>query len=100
VDARGLKLKPALAPAILNEKKEKMYGIGVIPAEMNGGAIVSYMRGNIERARQHKDIGNNPLVVKCIKIINQSDIMISNTAVKKVILIPQLLEQKKVVILL
>lgn len=100
VDARGASLKPVLAPVILNEKQEKMYGIGAIPSKISGGAIVSYVYGNIERAKRYKEIGDNPLVVKCIKTVNQSDIMLSCEDAQKVMFINELLEQKKVAVLI
>lgn len=100
VDARKVGLKPALAPSILNPKQEKMYGIGVIPGKLVRGAIVSYMHGNIERAKKHKKIGDNPLVVECVKAVNKSDIMISNEDAQKLVLISNILGQKKVAILI
>jgi hypothetical protein len=100
VDASGVDLKPALAPSILNQKEEKMYGIGVIPAEFARGAIVSYLHGNIERAKKQKEIGDNPLVVKCVRIINKSDIIISDQDAQKLVLIDQILKQKRVAILI
>jgi len=100
VDARDFNLKPALAPAILNEKQEKMYGIGALPSKISNGAIVSYRFGTIEKAKKFIEIGDNPLVVKCIKQVNQSDIMLSTEDARKVMYINELLEKKKVVILL
>jgi hypothetical protein len=99
VDARGIELDPVLAPSILNEKKEKMYGIGVIPKEINSGSTAAYIRGNLEHAKQYKNVGNNPLVVKCIKTVNRSDLMLDEADARKVTLIPDLLEEKKVTIL-
>lgn len=100
VDARGVNLKPALAPSILNQKKEKMYGIGVIPAESTKGAIVSYMHGTIERAKKQEEIGNNPLVVKCLKVLNNTDIMINDEDAQKVVWLSEILEQKRVAVLI
>jgi hypothetical protein len=99
VDARRLDLRPALAPCILNEKKEKIYGIGVMPTKVQGGAIVDYLPGNIETAKKYKKISARPLVVKGIKNVNKSDIMISNDDALKLVFIRKHLEQKKVVIL-
>lgn len=99
VDARGLNLEPALAPSILNQNGEKIYGIGVFPIEVTSGAIVDYLVGNIERAKQHKKIADRPMVAKGIEVVNESDIMISNEDARKLVLIHDLLEQKKVAIL-
>ncbi len=99
VDARGLNLKPALAPTILNEREEEMYGIGIIPAEVSGGAIVDYLAGSIERAKKYKKIAHHPLVVKGIKVVNKSDIMISNKDAQRMGHIFELLRAGKVAIL-
>jgi len=99
VDARGLNLEPTLAPSILNQNSEKMYGIGVIPKKVTSGAIVDYLVGNIERAKKHKKIADRPMVAKGIEVVNESDIMISNEDARKLVLIHDLLEQKKVAIL-
>lgn len=100
VDARNKELKPVLAPTILNPKQEKLYGIGTVPAKITGGAIVSYLHGDIERAKKQKEIGDNPLVVICIQTVAQSNIMVSEDDADKMLFIIKLLEQKKVAILI
>ncbi len=100
VDARSLNVIPVLAPAILNEQEEKVYGIGVIPTTLKGGAIVDYLSGPIDKAKQYQKVGPNPLIIKGIKSINQSDIMISNADTKKLALVVDLLEDQKVAVLL
>ena len=52
----------------------------------------------IEREKR-KEIGDNPLVVKGIKTIDQSNLMIGNEDAEKLVLVIHLLEQKKVAIL-
>ncbi|MGD2088602.1 MAG: hypothetical protein PVH61_20665 [Candidatus Aminicenantes bacterium] len=102
VDAREVGLKPVLAPSIFNENKEKMYGIGVIPTNPSGGKIVKYTHGDIEWAKRNrsKKIGSNPLIVKCSKVVDKSDVMISNEDAQKVAGICEVLEQEKVAILI
>jgi hypothetical protein len=100
VDARELDLKPTLAPSILNQNKEKMYGPGVIPTNVTSGSTADYLPGNIEHARKYKKISDWPLVVKGIEMINESDVMINNEDAQKLFLIRHLLEQGKVVILI
>ncbi|UCH96929.1 MAG: hypothetical protein JSV88_08785 [Candidatus Aminicenantes bacterium] len=100
IDARGLALKPILAPSILNENKKKLYGIGVIPDVFTNGAIVDYLSGDIEKAKTYPKIGNHPLVVKAIKVVNDSDIMISKVDAMKLSLLDELLEKQKVAILI
>jgi hypothetical protein len=100
IDARGMDLEPVLAPAILNEKKEKMYGIGVIPTRLTGGAIVDYLSGDIEKAKRYKKIGGSPLVVKPVDVDGRSDIILSEADSRKLALIVSQLEKQKVAILL
>ncbi len=100
VDARGLGLKPTLAPSILSRKQEKIYGIGVIPTHLVNGSTADYLPGNIEHAKKHKKIHDCPLVVKGVRAVKESDIMIDDEDVQKLVAIRDLLEQAKVVILL
>lgn len=100
IDARSLGLKPVLAPAILNEQKEKIYGVGVIPKTLKGGAIVDYLSGSVDKVKKYKKVGPDPLLIKGIKSVNQSDIMISNADTKKLVSIVDLLEKQKVAVLL
>jgi hypothetical protein len=103
VDARGFSLKPVLAPSILNENTIKVYGIGgKTPTNPFGGEIAKYTCGDIEWTKKNRreEIGNNPLIVKCIKVKDRSDVMISNEDAQKVFEIREVLEQQKVAILI
>jgi len=100
VDARELNLKPVLAPFILNEEHEKVYGIGVIPSSVQNGAIADYLTGGVEKARKYSKIGDNPLVVKAVDSVGESDVVVSNSDVEKMADIYDLLEKQKVAILM
>ncbi|MCP4150960.1 MAG: hypothetical protein GY757_24650, partial [bacterium] len=100
VDARGLQLKPTLAPSILNRGKEKMYGIGVVPTKVTKGSTVDYLQGNLEYAKKYNKINDHPLVIKGIEVVNETDVMIGNDDEQKLVLIRGLLEKGKVVILI
>lgn len=100
IDARGLGVKPVLAPAIVNEKKQKLYGIGVIPIGYTGGSIVTYLSGDVEKVKKSGKIGTNPMMIKAVKTINGSDLMIRDSDSGKLGKITDLLELKKVAILL
>lgn len=100
VDARELDFKPAKYPSLLNQKKEKVYGIGVIPATVTTDTIVDYSVGNVEYAKKNEKICSQPLVVKGIELEKDSDIIISDEEARKLVLIMQHLEQGKVVILI
>jgi hypothetical protein len=100
IDARSLELKPVLAPAILNEQKKKIYGVGVIPKTLKGGALVDYLAGSVDKVKKYKKVGPDPLIIKGIKSVNKSDIMISNGDTQKLVPIMELLEKQKVAVLL
>ncbi|MGD2086955.1 MAG: LPP20 family lipoprotein [Candidatus Aminicenantes bacterium] len=100
IDARGLPLKQVLAPAILTEKKEKLYGLGVVPTELTAGATANYLSGELDKAKKHERIGDRPLVIKAMKVENENDVIISDADVKQLATIYELLEQQKVSILI
>jgi len=100
IDVRSLNIKPVLAPSILDENNSKLYGIGTIPEDVSGGAIVDYIAGDLNKAKLYSKIGNNPLVVKGMKIVDKSNVMIRNDDKSKILDILNLLKQKKVAILL
>ncbi|MCP4154173.1 MAG: hypothetical protein GY757_40985, partial [bacterium] len=100
VDARAHNAMPALAPSLLSEKNEKVYGIGVLPEPVSGGTLVDYYSQDIEKAKKHTLCGSNPLVLKGIKVVNGTDIVISDRDIMKLLEIKPLLQQKKVTILL
>jgi predicted nucleic acid-binding Zn-ribbon protein len=100
IDARGLPIKPVLAPSILTEKEEKVYGLGVVPATLTAGATADYLSGELDRAKNHEKIGDQPLVIKAMKVANENDVIISDADMKKLASIYELLEQQKVAILI
>lgn len=80
IDARDLHIRPALAPRILNENGEIIYG----PQFINRNyaieiGMVGYSK-DINSVREDVRIRNNPLVIKAIKTFepNNTDVMISN----------------------
>lgn len=100
VDARGVELKHTLLPAILNHKEVEMYGPRVNPGKQNRGTMVPYLHGNPEFVKKYKEVGDNPLIVKCIKVKKKSDIVIGDEDAKKVECLAQILKQNKVAILI
>lgn len=81
IDAKGLSIKPALMPKILNETDKEIYGSAYVSREF---AIKYGMCGyakSLDNAKQLSDrIGKNPCMVKGIKAAgaNKADIVISN----------------------
>jgi hypothetical protein len=100
IDARGLPIKPVLAPSILTEKEEKIYGLGVVPTTLTAGATADYLSGELDKVKKHERIGDEPLVIKAMKVANENDVIISDADMKKLASIYELLEQQKVAILI
>lgn len=73
VDARGLGAKPALAPAFLNTKGFKLFGMAA-----------SYLKGALSQAIRVSKAGINPLVVKASRAVKGSDLVLAENDIKKV----------------
>jgi hypothetical protein len=101
IDARGLDARPAMAPKILDEQGNEVYGSGYVSRDYAVQiGVVGYER-DIDRARTNERVTNNPLIVKGIKAsgTNQSDIVISNADAQNVLAAAQnlnFMEQCKV----
>jgi hypothetical protein len=67
VDARGFKVSPALAPRILDESGQELYGPSYLAAEARTQGGAAYAR-DVQTARKQlvSRIGDRPLVVKAI----------------------------------
>jgi len=101
VDARQASPKPVLAPSILTaEGKQKVYGIGVLPTAQSGGSLADYLSGSVEKASRYSRIGNNPLVIQALRTENDSDLVISDADARRMAAIYELLQQRRVVVLL
>ncbi len=79
IDARGLGVRPALAPKILDEEGREVYGSGDIQREyaLQYG-IVGYEK-DLNRARANERVKNNPLIIRAIGVkgANKTDVVIS-----------------------
>lgn len=87
VDCRGLPLKPAMVPVILDEDGHEVYGSAYVSREhaVRVG-VVSYAR-DLAAALRHSRAGPKPLIIKGIKVekTRESDVVISNADAAKVI---------------
>jgi hypothetical protein len=85
VDARGLAVIPALAPTILDEKEQEVYGPGIVSREFAVQQGVSGYARDLKVAQQAKRVQNAPLTVKALRIREhkRSDIVISNADAAK-----------------
>ncbi len=80
VDARGLGVKPALAPRILDENGNVVYGTQNVSREYALQIGVVGYEKDVNRARQNERVANNPLIVKAIRVEgpNRTDVVIRN----------------------
>lgn len=79
VDCKGLGVRPAMAPKIVDEAGNEVYGSKFVSREW---AVEMGMVGydkDLERARQNDRVTNNPLIVKALRASgpNKTDVIIS-----------------------
>jgi len=86
VDARGLGLRPAMAPAVLDERGEEVYGSRFVSREYAVDIGMAGYEKDINRARQNERVTNNPLIVKGVKASgpNKTDVVISSADAAKI----------------
>ena len=80
IDARGLKLVPALSPKVLDESGNVIYNSEYLEkASLEEHGVVSYFR-DFENAKKNKRVSGNPLVLKALKLAegSKTDIVLSN----------------------
>jgi hypothetical protein len=86
VDARGTKVKPALAPVIMDENGKEVYGGAFVSREFAvQKGMCKYIRG-IKTAQADVSVAHNPLTVKGLRVDNSvpSNIVISNADASKI----------------
>ncbi len=80
IDARGLGLRPAIAPQVFNEDGDLVYGARQVEREwLLKYGMASYER-SLSEARGNERIGDNPMVVSAGNVTgaNRTDTVISN----------------------
>jgi hypothetical protein len=105
IDARGTGLRPAMAPKIIDEQGNEVYGTGYVSREYAVQIGVVGYEKDINRARTNERVTDNPLVVKGIKAAgtNRADLVISNSDAQMVLSAAKnlnFMEQCKVMIIL
>ncbi len=86
VDAKGLGVRPAMAPKLIDENGEEVYGSRFVSRKYAVDiGMVGYEK-DINRARMNERVADNPLIVKGIKASgpNKTDIVISNSDALKI----------------
>jgi hypothetical protein len=81
IDARGLNVKPAMAPKVLNEDGKEVYGSAWINRDYAvREGMVGYMKDR-DAAQSNPRVTDKPLMVKAVKVSGDArvDTVISNT---------------------
>ncbi len=81
VDARGLGVKPAMAPKVVSEGGQEVYGFSVVDRNW---VIQQGMAGyakDLRAAQAHERVSDRPLTIKGVRVTgaNSTDIVIANT---------------------
>jgi hypothetical protein len=79
IDARGLGIRPAMAPKILDEQGNEVYGSKFVSREYAVDiGMVGYEK-DVNRARTNERVTDNPLIVKGVQAggPNKTDVIIS-----------------------
>lgn len=86
IDAQGLELRPALAPKVLDENQQEVYGTGRVSRDYALQIGVVGYEKNMNRALANERVTNNPLVVKAIDVsgTNKCDVVISNADAQRI----------------
>ncbi|MBN1782839.1 LPP20 family lipoprotein [bacterium] len=86
VDASGLGLRPAMAPKILDEQGNEIYGSKFVSREYAVDiGMVGYDK-NVQKAARNERVADTPLVVKGMKAAgpNKTDVMVSSADATKI----------------
>ena len=86
IDARGLKARPAMAPRILDQNGNAIYGPGKYDRKYAVSNGVAGYSKTLEAAQKDPRVTGNPLVIKGVAIsgTNRTDIVVSNSDVSRI----------------
>lgn len=86
VDCRGLKVKAALAPNILSDTGENLYGTEFLSEEVGDKDGIVWYCKSLDQAKANKDkVGSNPMIVRAVKAQgkNMCDVVVPKDAADK-----------------
>lgn len=85
IDARGINARPAMAPKIINENGEEVYGSAYVSREFAVQQGMSGYAKDLTAAQSNPRVTNNPLTVKGLRTEGpgSSDIVISSADASK-----------------
>ncbi|QTA86765.1 hypothetical protein [Desulfonema magnum] len=100
IDAKGLGIRPAMAPKILDENGQEIYGTSVVPREC---AVKQGMAGyakSVQNASKNHRVTGKPLTVRGLKTEGpaRADIIISNSDAARLKAAGSLLKKCRVMI--
>ncbi|MFH1983285.1 MAG: hypothetical protein ABIL58_15685 [Pseudomonadota bacterium] len=80
VDARGLGVRPAMAPKVLDENGQEVYGSAFVSREYAVQQGMSGYAKELGGAKENERVTNNPLVVKALRVEGpgKCDLIIGN----------------------
>ncbi len=86
VDARGIRIDPAMAPKILDENGQEVYGPAFVSRELAVQKGMCHYETGPASAKHHPKAGNNPLIVEGLRTqgAKGSDIVICNEDALKI----------------
>jgi hypothetical protein len=105
IDARGLGVKPAMAPKVLSEGGQEIYGSAVVDRDWAvQQGMVGYSK-DLFAAQSSGRVGEKPLVVKALRAAgaNAADVVVSNADAAKLLAAAEnlsFLEKARVMIVL
>jgi hypothetical protein len=100
VDARKLGMTPVLAPRVLDEAGQPLYGVETLSAETRKSTGVAGFFKSLEAARKSELVGAKPLVLEAARL-QGSDLLLGPDAAKALAgLEPHLLAEGRVAILI
>ncbi len=87
IDARGIVLKPALVPRLLDENGQEVFGAAFVSREFAVQRGTGVYSVDIKASRNNQRVGHHPLIVKGLRTSEpgHSDIIISNTNAAKLL---------------
>jgi len=82
VDARGLKVVPALAPRLLDDAGKPVYSVdSLTPDARKGSGVAAYVQ-SLDDAKKNVKVGDKPLVIKATKAAG-SDLALASEDAKR-----------------
>lgn len=83
VDAKGLAIKPALAPRLLDQSGKEVYAAALVsPEALKRNGIAGYL-ASVEEASKSARVGARPLVLKALQISGASDLVLADADADK-----------------